>query len=50
MNEELDVNEILAAMRQQIGVMAQENAILAARIKKLENGSCNGTCSNTKND
>ena len=37
MNEELDVNEILAAMRQQIGVMAQENAILAAKIKKLEN-------------
>jgi cell division protein FtsB len=24
-------------MRQQIGAMAQENAILAARIKKLEN-------------
>ena len=38
MTEELDVNEILAAMRQQIGAMAQENAILAARIKKLENG------------
>ena len=50
MNEELDVNEILAAMRTQIGAMAQENAILAAKIKKLENGSCNGTCSNTKND
>ena len=38
MNEELDVNEILTAMRNQIGAMAQENAILAARIKKLENG------------
>jgi cell division protein FtsB len=37
-------------MRNQIAVMAQENAILAARIKKLENGPCNGTCSNTKND
>jgi cell division protein FtsB len=47
MNEELDVNEILTAMRNQIGAMAQENAILAARIKKLENGLCNGTCSNT---
>jgi cell division protein FtsB len=47
MNEELDVNEILAAMRNQIGAMAQENAILAARIKKLENGPCNGPCSNT---
>jgi cell division protein FtsB len=50
MNEELDVNEILTAMRNQIGAMAQENAILAARIKKLENGPCNGTCSNTKNN
>jgi len=38
MDEQLDVNEILAAMRQQIGVMAQENAILVAKIKKLENG------------
>lgn len=47
MNEELDVNEILTAMRNQIGAMAQENAILAARIKKLENGPCNGPCSNT---
>ena len=37
MNDEIDVNEILAAMRQQVGAMAQENAILAARIKKLEN-------------
>ena len=37
MDEQLDVNEILAAMRQQIGAMAQENAILAAKIKKLEN-------------
>jgi hypothetical protein len=36
MNEGLDVNEILAAMRQQIGAMAQENAILSARIKALE--------------
>jgi regulator of replication initiation timing len=36
MNEELDVNEILSAMRQQVGTMAQENAILSARIKKLE--------------
>ena len=49
MNEELDVNEILAAMRQQIGVMAQENAILAARIKKLENGCC-GNLSDTQNN
>ncbi len=39
MNEQLDVNEILAAMRKQIGAMAQENAILAARIAQLEAGS-----------
>ena len=39
MAEELDVNEILAAMRQQIGAMAQENAILSARLKKMENDS-----------
>jgi uncharacterized protein YoxC len=37
MNEEIDVNEVLAAMRLQIGVMAQENAILSARVKKMEN-------------
>lgn len=50
MNEELDVNEILAAMRQQIGAMAQENAILSARIKKLENGLCKPDFSDIPND
>lgn len=50
MNEELDVNEILAAMRQQIGAMAQENAILAAKIKKLENGPSNPNLSDTPNN
>jgi hypothetical protein len=50
MNEELDVNEILAAMRNQIGAMAQENAILKATIKKLENGPSCRNCSDTKND
>lgn len=39
MNEELDVNEILAAMRNQVGLMAQENAILAARLKKAEDAA-----------
>ena len=38
MNEELDVTDILNALRERIGMLAQENAILAARIKKLENG------------
>lgn len=37
MNEELDVNEILAALRAQIGAFAQENAILSAKLKKAEN-------------
>jgi cell division protein FtsB len=34
-------------MRQQIGVMAQENAILVAKIKKLENGLSNPNLSDT---
>jgi cell division protein FtsB len=50
MDNELDVNEILAAFRQQIGAMAQENAILTATIKKLENGCCNGNISDTQNN
>lgn len=50
MNEELDVTDILNALRDRIGMLAQENAILAARIKKLENGPCTGNCSDTKND
>lgn len=50
MNEELDVNEILTAMREQIGIMAQEIAILKTALKKVNNESCNGACSNTKND
>lgn len=50
MDTEIDLANVLQAMREQIGLMAQENAILKATIKKLENGSCNGTCSNTKNN
>lgn len=50
MNQELDVNEILAAMRQQIGVMAQENAILVAKIKKLENGLSDRNLSDIQNN
>lgn len=37
--KELDVNDILEAMRIQIGAMAQENAILSARLKKAESES-----------
>lgn len=47
METELDLATVLQAMREQIGSMAQENAILRATIKKLENGPCNGPCSNT---
>ena len=39
MNEELDVNDILTAMRLQIGTMAQENAILRAKLKKAEDAA-----------
>ena len=49
MNEELDVNEILAALRQQIGAMAQENAILSARLKKIENVALRN-CGCSQND
>jgi hypothetical protein len=49
MNEELEITDILNAMRERIGIMAQENAILVARIKKLENGCC-GTVSDTQNN
>lgn len=50
METELDLAIVLQAMREQIGSMAQENAILRATIKKLENGPCNGPCADTKND
>ncbi len=49
MQEELDVNDILTAMRLQIGAMAQENAILSAKVKKLENGCC-GNLSDSQNN
>lgn len=49
MTEELDVNEILAAMRTQIGAMAQENAILLARLKKAEDAAVRN-CGCSQND
>lgn len=39
METELDLATVLQAMREQIGSMAQENAILKATIKKMENDS-----------
>lgn len=50
MENEVDLAIVLQAMREQIGAMAQENAILRATIKKLENGPSCRDCSDTKND
>lgn len=50
MSEELELTDILDSMRERIGILAQENAILAAKIKKLENGPSCRNCSDTKND
>jgi hypothetical protein len=50
MTEELEITDILNALRERIGMMAQENAILTARIKKLENGCCNGNLSDSQNN
>jgi cell division protein FtsB len=50
MENEVDLAIVLQAMREQIGAMAQENAILRATIKKLENGPSCRDCSDTKNN
>lgn len=50
MHEELEITDILNSMRERIGMLAQENALLVAKIKKLENGPCCGALSNTTND
>lgn len=50
MDKNLDVNDILAALRQQIGAMAQENAILMATVKKLENERSTTNCSCNKDN
>lgn len=49
METELDLATILQAMREQIGAMAQENAILKATIKKIENDSLRN-CGCSQND
>jgi hypothetical protein len=36
MNTEIDVQEVLSGMRETIGNLAQENAILKAQIKTLQ--------------
>lgn len=50
MEKEVDVSAVLTAMREQIGVMAQENAILKATIAKLENVTHCTNCSNNTNN
>lgn len=50
MENEVDLAIVLQAMREQIGAMAQENAILRATIKKLENGPSCRDCSDTKDN
>lgn len=49
METELDLAIVLQAMREQIGSMAQENAILKATIKKMENASVRN-CRCSQND
>lgn len=36
MDQQVEVSEILANMREQLGLLMQENAILKATIKKLQ--------------
>ena len=50
METELDLATVLQAMREQIGSMAQENAILKATIKKMSDERNCTNCSDTKND
>jgi cell division protein FtsB len=39
MNAEVDVQEVLNNMRETIGTLAQDNAILRAQIKTLQQGT-----------
>ncbi len=50
MNQELDINVILSALREQIGLLAQDNAILKATVKKLEDDRNPGHCACSPND
>ncbi len=45
MDEEIELSAVLTAMREQIGVLAQENAILKATIEKLKNVTHCRNCS-----
>lgn len=50
MQDELEISDILNALRERIGLLAQENAILTARIKKLENGLGTGNLPDSANN
>ena len=39
MEKEVDIQEVLKNMRETIGVLAQENAVLKAQIEKLTTNS-----------
>jgi cell division protein FtsB len=39
MEQEIDIQEVLKNMRETIGVLAQENAVLKAQISKLTTDS-----------
>lgn len=49
METELDLATILEAMREQIGAMAQENAILKATVRKLNDANLRN-CGCSQND
>lgn len=50
MSNEIDLAAVLEAMREQIGLQAQENAILKATIKKLEDERNTRDCSCSKDN
>lgn len=50
MDNEIDLATVLQAMREQIGSMAQENAILKATIKKMEDGRDTRDCACSSNN
>lgn len=41
MNDEIDLNEVLKSLREQIGIQAQEIAVLKAQLAALEKSAAN---------
>lgn len=50
MEEQIELSEVLKAMREQIGVLAQENAILKATIEKLNKANDCRHCSDNSDN